>query len=149
MISSGSTIERSAFWFLLTSFTTASASGSCFADTTRVFSLIIPALFPAISPSVFPRNIIWSIPIEAITSSMVVFTTFVASSVPPSPVSSTTISQCFCTKYKNEIAVSTSNTVGLCKPSASIPSIAVFTFVVRLARESRSIISLSTWILSR
>ena len=64
---------------------------------------------------------------EANMDKTVVFTIFVASSVPPMPVSSTTMSHFFLLKYKKASAVSISKAVGCSYPFSHILSQAFFT----------------------
>ena len=53
---------------------------------------MIPAFSAAIFSIVSPRNCIWSIPIDAMITAIGFLTTFVASSLPPIPVSNNTTS---------------------------------------------------------
>ncbi|UKI42523.1 MAG: hypothetical protein L6V95_06320 [Candidatus Melainabacteria bacterium] len=67
-----------------------------FSETTSgTFSFIIPAFSNAILSIVSPRRSLWSIEIEVIIDKMGFVTTFVASNLPPSPVSKITTSAFF------------------------------------------------------
>ena len=104
-----------------------------------VSGLIIPAFSPAISLIVSPRNAMWSLEIGVITSTRVVPTTFVASSLPPRPVSSTTKSHPLLLKYSIARAVSASNSVGELSPSTTMLLIASAISVVWRASSSSAI----------
>ena len=80
---------------------------------------MIPALFPAISVSVSPRNSVWSIPMGVITATAA-SATLVLSQVPPRPTSMTAASTGASPKAENAIAVRISNL-----DSASPPSLAL------------------------
>ena len=74
------------------------ASGSWWAETTNVLGLMMPAFCAAILARVSPSTSMWSMLMEAITSTRVVVMTLVASSRPPQPTSRVTMSQCFSLK---------------------------------------------------
>ena len=89
---------------------TSSTSGLCRPVTTGTHRLMMPAFSPAIAVSVSPRKAWWSIEIEVIAATAG-RTTFVASSLPPSPTSITARSAWLRLNSINPAAVSASNTV--------------------------------------
>ena len=102
--------------------TTSIAEGSCGHDTTVEPSFTMPAFSWAISASVLPSRFVWSSAIDTIAATSGAAMTLVESSRPPSPTSSTTISQPTCAKCTSATAVISSNSVGCSPPSASIAS---------------------------
>ena len=83
-------------------------------NTTGQPGLMMPAFCAAISVSVFPSRAIWSKDTEVIAQTSGFFTTFVASSKPPMPVSRTTRSQCCSRNQSSAMAKVISN----CEQSA-------------------------------
>ena len=114
----------------------ASAESSPCKYTTLPPGLIIPAFSEAIFESVSPRNFIWSYPMEVMTDTRVFFIILVASSLPPIPVSSTTISHFFSLKYQKARAVSASKAVGCGYPSLTMLSQASF---IRLTPSAKAV----------
>ena len=80
---------------------------------------MIPAFSAAIFVSVSPSTATWSIPIGVITDTSGV-STFVESSLPPSPTSITITSTRTSAKYRNAIAVWNSNTLTVPEPPRSL-----------------------------
>ena len=72
---------------------------------TRDFFFIIPAFSNAIFLILLPRKFIWSIEIGVITLQRVFFITFVASNLPPKPVSNRIISALFLLNARKADAV--------------------------------------------
>ena len=73
---------------------------------------MIPAFSNAICATVSPSTAVWSSPMLAITAHSGARMTFVASSRPPRPTSSTTMSHCWSANHKIAAAVTSSNSVG-------------------------------------
>ena len=77
--------------------------------TTAEFSFIIPALWEAISSTVFPKIAVWSSDIEVITETKGGKITLVQSRSPPIPVSRITISHFSRSNQRKAIAIVISN----------------------------------------
>ena len=99
--------------------------------------LIVPHFSAAISEIVLPRYSVWSSAILVITDAIEFFITFVGSSLPPRPVSSTTMSHFRSQKYINANAV-------ICAKEESVTpvkSIASLSFSVRRIRSASEMFS--------
>ena len=90
---------------------TAIADGSCGATTTVAPGLMMPALSRAMASTVSPSTCVWSSETGVMTQTSGRATMFVASSVPPSPTSSTWNRRCDWTKQRKAMAVSASKVV--------------------------------------
>ena len=91
---------------------TAMASLSWGQLTTGAPAFTMPAFSPAMAPRVSPSKSVWSSPMRQITLASGASMTLVASNRPPSPTSSTTISQPTARKCSKATAAMSSNSVG-------------------------------------
>ena len=119
---------------------TAIAAGSCGQDTTAEPGFTIPAFSAAMAASVVPSSFVWSSPMRATTATSGASMTFVESSLPPRPTSSTTISQPLRAKCTSATAHMSSNSVGW----SAMASACSFTSSVASVRPSAEMFAPST-----